>query len=226
MKHKTNKPLIFLAFFVLIAFVSCDGKAPACETISWGEVSSINGIEPVLLYSAGENCSNYGDYFDEDINSVIELVRGMKLKLIEGQCVQDGAEPQDGQIDNCPDWIFDEIIIGEMVGCEFETPPEELTVCLQGPLNMVFETNAENFSRLSVVFNSADNLTLYKEHNDDIWTYSSFHTEGHAIFGFGKEEKHFSGCFSKENLSEVSFIFGLSEDGVDFELKYTVESNE
>lgn len=111
-----------------------------------------------------------------------------------------------------------------MVGCEFETPPESGTVCLQGPLQMIFDSNSENFPKFKIKFYAADNLTVFEGGNYMDCEYDGFYTEGKAVlFVYDKEKSVFTGYFSKEDLSEIKMMYKFDSEGCDFVLRYSVE---
>ena len=156
-----NSRLIFLAFFVLIAFVSCDGKAPACTTLSWTAVSS-DHFEPTVMYSAGANCKNISDYYDitaDDIEKYTSVLIGKEFTLNDICMDFDPEEEKEVEIE-CPDFIPRSFKFGEMVGCKFDTPPGPNADCAENSsVNTYFSCPGALDDTCQVVCSSKDDLS-------------------------------------------------------------------
>ena len=157
-----NNKLIILAFFVLIAFVSCDGKAPACTTLSWTANVSSDYFEPTVMYSTGANCKNISDYYDitaDDIEKYTSVLIGKEFTLNDICMDFDPEEEKKVEIE-CPDFIPTNFKIGEMVGCYFTSPPGSGVDCPpNSPVSVSFSCQGALNDICSVGFLSNDDLS-------------------------------------------------------------------
>jgi hypothetical protein len=157
-----NKIIIFLTFFILIFFISCAGKAPACTDLSWNLESYENEFEIAVMYSAGTNCKNISEYYDitaNDINNYTSVLIGKEFSLNDVCMEFDPEEEKEVEVE-CPDFIPTNFSFGEMVGCHFTTPPAAGVDCPpNSPVSVSFSCQGALNDICSVGFLSDDDLS-------------------------------------------------------------------
>lgn len=123
---------IFLFTFISV-FVGCN-NAPACTDMSWSGEAKADYFQPDVLYSAGDQCENYNDYFDEDINVLIDFMGSMRMVLDENDTCN-----VDGEWTECPEEVAREIEFKSLYSCQFSTPPDKNTDCDIGPIVLWYQ---------------------------------------------------------------------------------------
>ncbi len=216
--------LLFSALMIFIFFTGC--KAPACSTLSWGETSKIEEKTVELKYNAGSNCENYSDYYDEDIEGVINKIQNMKFVSMDN-CriynpdIVDGEEWEDV---NCPEFVLKTVEFTELKGCEFNTPPDENTDCETGPLTLFFSGVTTDYSS-TWFFENSGNLSFFDENVKNELDMS-------LRMAIVSGETMAKGYFANKNLNAFTATVKWKEtnEGVEVEkvmtLSYTVETKE
>ena len=119
---------IILSVFALFLFSVGCGDSNACKNLTWeAKEASTNVVG--LRISAGDKCENYNDYYDGDLNKIVKQIQSMKI-VLNRRCVEmiEGNEPEETEVD-CPEFVPETIEFGEMVKCEFQTPPSSMSDC-------------------------------------------------------------------------------------------------
>jgi len=210
--------LLFSALMIFMFFTGC--KAPACTDLSWGETSQVEENIVEMKYSAGEKCGNFNDYWDNvDVNDLIKKIQKMRfVKFIDG-CIEENLETGDMETVECPEFIPETIEFGEVVGCKFDTPAGEETLCMAGPLTIFFETDTyfktvywefdPKSPEFYPPFMSLENI--YSSLNDDVL--GKIRMEGH---------------FSDEALSKfiIRFSWYVGDELQNKDIDYSVETKE
>jgi len=208
--------ILFLALTLLIFFSGC--KAPACSTLSWGETSQVeeNGVE--MKFSAGKRCENFNDYWDNvDVDELIRKIQKMKFVKVDN-CIEENLETGESEIVECPEFIPEKIEFGEVVGCMFDTPAGEETLCLAGPLKIFFETGTY-FKKVYWQFNP-ENPEFYPPRYVENM-YSTLNEDD-------SERKIMEGYFSDEELSKfiIRFSWYIGDELKEKYIDYSVEPKE
>lgn len=107
--------------------------------MSWGGEANAEYFQPDVLYSAGAQCENYNDYFDQDINVLKDFIGSMKMVLDENETCSD----YEGIEIECPEEVAREIEFKTMFLCQFSTPPDENTDCDIGPIILWYQDYTE-----------------------------------------------------------------------------------
>lgn len=124
------KSKILLSVFVMALFFIACGEGEGCKDLSWESDGYTADTQFSLKASAGEKCENYNDYWDGDLNKVIAQIQSMKI-ILNRKCYEmqsTDSDPEEVEI-ACPEFVPETIEFGEMVKCEFATPPSSMTNC-------------------------------------------------------------------------------------------------
>lgn len=117
------------AFAVLFALISC-GEGEGCKDLTWESDGYTADSQVSLKASAGDKCENYNDYWDGDLNQIIEKIQSMKI-MLNRKCYEMtsvDSDPEEIEVE-CPEFVPETIESGELVKCSFETPPSSMTNC-------------------------------------------------------------------------------------------------
>jgi len=203
------KSKIILSVFVLFLFSASCGESTACKRLTWeAKEASVLG----LRISAGTKCENYNDYYEGDLNKIIKQIQSMKI-VLNRKCIEivEGNDPEDVEVD-CPEFVPETIEFGEMVKCEFQTPPSSMTSCKPyGP---------------SLYFKSEDNIVRWRLINMD--NPRIIIDESSSAFGYEVEGVKVSGSFEDDSLKEATIKFTWTEGTEEKTLEFiaTVETKE
>ena len=208
--------MLFLSLTLLIFFSGC--KAPACSTLSWGETSQVeeNGVE--MKFSAGKRCENINDYWDNvDVDELIRKIQKMKFVKVDN-CIEENLETGESEIVECPEFIPEIIEFGEVVGCMFDTPAGEETLCFAGPLTIFFETDTF-FKKVYWELNPENPEFYPPRYVENMYS---------VLNEDDSERKTMEGHFSDKSLTGFTILFSWRLDG---KLKmmyiyYSVETKE
>lgn len=211
------KNKIILSFFALFLFSASCGESTACKNLTWEAKESSNQVVGLRI-SAGDKCENYNDYYEGDLNKIIEKIQKMKIvlnrhcyEIIEGE-----NDPEEVEVD-CPEFAPETIEFGEMVKCEFGTPPDSMTTCKADPLKLYFK-NSGYFELILWNFMRVENPVL-KEGSQEI---------GERAFSSSDNGISMIGYFNDDNLTSATIVFTWTEGTEEKTLEFsaTVETKE
>jgi|GEM_PF-2107685 len=205
-------------FAMVFLFVACGEGEGGCKALSWESSSSADSINIDLKSGAGNQCSNYSDYYDADLNQIIAKIQSMKF-VLNRKCYEltsVDSDPEEIEV-ACPEFVPETIEFGEIVKCSFGTPPAENTSCLADPLKMAFKSEA-----------------FFEEIEWTFWTVESpefgvgSNEIGKKAFGASKDGINISGYFKDDNLNIAGIVFKWNEDEVEKTLEFgaTVETKQ
>lgn len=212
----SSKIILVSLLSCFIFFTGC--KAPACSTLSWGEISQVeeNGAE--LKFSAGKKCGNFNDYWDADIESIISKIQ--KMKFVKNEtCQIPDPESGEGVEFECPEFVPETIEFNEVVGCKFDTPPGEETLCAAGPVEVYFQSD--------IYFENV--MWRFDPRNPQFCSIDEVLSE---VLITERENIIMTGKFLDESLDKVTIRFNWTEpiNGVEtkkeMSLEYSVEVKE
>jgi hypothetical protein len=200
---------IILSVFALFLFsAGCDH---ACRNLTWeAKESSTNTVG--LRISAGDKCGNYNDYYEGDLNKIIKQIQSMKI-VLNRKCTEviEGNDPEEVEID-CPEFVPETIEFGEMVKCEFQTPPNENTDCKPYGPALYFKSEG---SIVGWQLIDMDNPRIII----DEYSYA---------FEYEAEGVNVGGSFKDDSLEEamIKFIWTEGTEEKTLEFSATVETKE
>jgi len=197
------KKLIGILFVISFASLIGCNEVPGCSDMTWSGDANADYFQPDVLYSAGENCQNYNDYYDQDINLLLTGIQNMKI-VLDDTCHKDGVET------DCPEDVVDVFEVGVLSNCQFTTPPQEGTDCAVGPINLIYKDNSvsENIIWECNSINETDAVAdcAFRYFADDFKVFSQFYYEN-------RDEKDTS----------IVYITYKWENGEELELTYKVQ---
>jgi hypothetical protein len=212
--------LLFSALMIFIFFTGC--KAPACSPLSWGETSQVEENIVEMKYSAGDKGGSINDYWDNvDVNDLIKKIQKMRFVKNDTCKTQDYESGEDVEFE-CPEFVPETIEFGEVVGCRFDTPPGEETLCMAGPLEIFFTSNTY-FDRIMWRFDS-DDPQMYKPGELEVGEFDILITS--------KDDNIMAGQFTDESKTSFRMRFLWKEEKEEEQVQkeisiiYSVETKE
>lgn len=189
--------IVTVVFAVSFFLIAC-GEEEGCKTLSWGDAAYTDGNSVVeLKASAGNECGNYNDHYDADIDEIISKIKGMKFVILSKKCPYENPETGEVEEGECPDFIPETIEFGEIVGCSFGIADEN-SMCAAAPLLISFKIEGV-FSVINWEFLVNDPL-FYREEGSHYLFYSD-------IYG-----KRMTGDFDDDSLTFVRIEFTYNGD--------------
>ncbi|HNW82148.1 MAG TPA: hypothetical protein PKG52_04575 [bacterium] len=199
---------IIAMFVLLFLFYGC-GESDSCKNLSWEASSVADSSQISLKASAGSKCENYNDYYEGDLNQIITKIQSMKF-IINKECYAESDGINDPQLVDCPDFVPETMEFGELVKCEFETPPDENTHCaFYGP--ELYFKGAEG----GVVIRWG----LLGDNNPQI----QYAEKGGSSFSYEKDDITVEGSFENETLTTATIVFTWTEDEVEKTLEFSAK---
>lgn len=206
---------------ILFIMISCGEKEDeGCKSLTWESSSSADSINIDLKSGAGDQCENYSDYYDADLNQIIAKIQSMKF-VLNRKCYEmttTDSDPEEVEV-VCPEFVPATIEFGELVSCSFGTPPAENMECSPSPLRLLFE-NEEFLSSVEWTFLNV---------KDPKFIFGSSDYMGNRMFSASRNDLYFmSGYFNDETLTSATIVFTWTEDEVEKTLEFgaVVETKE
>lgn len=217
---KINKIIAGLIFCMFFASCGEDEKIDCGKTLTWkAEEESIT-----LKAVAGEECSNYSDYYDADLNQIITKIQSMKF-VLNRKCYEMTAvdsDPEEVEVE-CPEFVPETIEFGELTECSFSTPQEIPENGASGNCNvpemrLIFKV--ENTSQIA-------DWTFYDVGNPSFKAENKYSLGRHSFDVF-ENEIFMAVYFRNEELTSAGVVFNWTEDEVEKTLEFsaTVEMKE
>ncbi|HSW59336.1 MAG TPA: hypothetical protein VLJ60_00990 [bacterium] len=217
---------IFMVFVVLFIISGCEDeeKVDCGETLTWKLESSANSVAIDFKDVAGEQCSNYSDYYEADLSQVIGKIHNMKFVLNRHcyEMVQGENDPEEVEVD-CPEFVPETIEFKELTECSFSTPqiiPEGAVVSYCNNPEMRLRFKVENTSQTAL-------WTFYNVENPGFKAEKEYSLGTHA-FDIFENGIFTAGYFKDENLTTAGIVFTwtVGEEEKTLEFSATVETKE
>lgn len=217
---------IFMVFVVFFIVSGCEDevKVDCGKTLEWKSELSVSSIAIDFKAVAGEQCSNYSDYYEADLSQVIGKIQNMKFVLNRHcyEMVQGESDPEEIEVD-CPEFVPETIAFKELTECSFSTPqiiPEGAvgSDCNVPEMRMMFKV--ENTSQIAL-------WTFYNVENPGFKAEKEYSLVTHA-FDIFENGIFTAGYFKDENLTTAGIVFTWTEEEEKKTLEFsaTVETKE
>jgi len=209
------KNKIFAGVFAMVFLLVACGEGEGCKALSWeSDGYTANSSSISFKASAGDQCENYSNYYDVDLNQIIAKIQSMKF-VLNRKCYEMTAVdsyPEEVEVE-CPDFVPETIEFSELIRCNFGTPPGENTKCDPSSPELYFKSNYSDVI-IWVLFGDNDPKLFSGPESD--------------VFRGMKDEVVISGHFNDESLTTATITFIWTEDEVEKTLEFgaTVETKQ
>ena len=194
------KSKIMASVFAMVFLLVACGEGEGCKDLSWESNGYTADAHVSLKASAGEKCENYNDYYEGDLNQIIVKIQSMKI-VLNRKCYEmqsTDSDSQEVEIE-CPEFVPETIEFGELVKCEFATPPSSMTSCeSRGP---------------ALYFRNGENVVLWMLFGMDNPRIDTFQYEIDGV--------KVRGSFEDASMEESNIKFTWTEDEVEKTLEFS-----